>query len=175
MLIFPKARRHRSRSHSRENRHRDRPDRRSKRVKSRSVSRSPRRHRRSRSRSPARRRSRSPLRTRSRGGGGSRVENPTPSRCIAIFGLSMYTRERELRDIFSHYGSIEDVQVVYDKQSGRSRGFGFVYYKNVDDAVKARDRMNGQDLDGRHIRVDFSTTTRGHSPTPGIYLGRCSK
>ena len=66
-------------------------------------------------------------------------EDPKESRCLGVFGLSMYTQERELRDLFARYGQVDDVQVVYDHQTGRSRGFAFVYMHNVDDAVEVRE------------------------------------
>lgn len=99
-------------------------------------------------------------------------DNPEPSRCLGVFGLSLYTQERDLRDVFGKYGPIEDVQVVYDAQSGRSRGFAFVYFEETEDAKMAKDRCNGQEIDGRKIRVDFSITQRAHTPTPGIYMGK---
>jgi len=57
-------------------------------------------------------------------------------------------------------------------QTGRSRGFGFVYFDNKDDAEEAKERANGMELDGRRIRVDYSITKRPHTPTPGVYVGR---
>ena len=57
-------------------------------------------------------------------------------------------------------------------QTGRSRGFGFVYYEHTEDAKAAKDAMNDQEIDGRRIRVDFSITKRPHTPTPGVYMGR---
>ena len=57
-------------------------------------------------------------------------------------------------------------------QTGRSRGFGFVYFDNREDAEEAKERANGMELDGRRIRVDFSITKRPHTPTPGVYVGR---
>lgn len=104
---------------------------------------------------------------------GSR-DNPNASRCLGVFGLSLYTQERDLKEVFSKYGPLEDVQVVYDAQSGRSRGFSFVYFENVEDAKAAKDRCNGLEIDGRKIRVDYSITQRAHTPTPGIYMGKPS-
>ncbi|KAM4820849.1 transformer-2 protein homolog beta-like isoform 1-T2 [Thomomys bottae] len=106
------------------------------------------------------------------GGGGGNREDPDPNCCLGVFGLSLYTTERDLREVFSKYGAIADVSVVYDQQSGRSRGFAFVYFESVDDAKEAKERANGMELDGRRIRVDFSITKRPHTPTPGIYMGR---
>lgn len=115
-------------------------------------------------------RSRSPMSTRRRHEGDR--ENPPAGRCIGIFGLSIYTKESDILDVFSRYGPIDDVQIVYDAQSGRSRGFAFVYFQNVADAAEAKERCNGIDIDGRKIRVDFSLTQRAHTPTPGIYMGK---
>ncbi|XP_059533754.1 transformer-2 protein homolog beta-like [Myotis daubentonii] len=133
-------------------------------------------HRRSRSRSGSRDYRRrpshghSPMSTRRRHVGNR--ANPDPNCCLGAFGLSFYTTERDLREVFSKYGPIADVTVVYDQQSRRSRGFAFVYFENVDDAKEAREHANGMEIDGRRIRVDFSITKRPHSPTPGIYMGR---
>ncbi|XP_075584594.1 transformer 2 isoform X5 [Dermatophagoides farinae] len=115
-------------------------------------------------------RSRSPMSSRRRHVGNR--ENPPSGRCLGIFGLSIYTQERDLKDVFSKYGPIEDVQIVYDAQTGRSRGFAFVYFENRNHAVEAKDRCNGMEIDGRKIRVDFSITQRAHTPTPGIYMGK---
>ncbi|XP_038422592.1 transformer-2 protein homolog beta-like isoform X1 [Canis lupus familiaris] len=98
--------------------------------------------------------------------------NPDPNCCCGVFGLSLYTTERDLREVFSKYGPIADVSIVYDQQSRRSRGFAFVYFENVDDAKEAKECANGMEFDGRRIRVDFSITKRPHNPTPEIYMGR---
>ncbi|XP_073489222.1 transformer-2 protein homolog beta isoform X4 [Aquarana catesbeiana] len=168
------SRHSRSKSRSRsESRSRSRRSSRRHYTRSRTRSRS---HRRSRSRSYSRdyrRRhshSRSPMSNRRRHIG-SRA-NPDPNCCLGVFGLSLYTTERDLREVFSKYGPIADVSIVYDQQSRRSRGFSFVYFENVEDAKEAKERANGMELDGRRIRVDFSITKRPHTPTPGIYMGR---
>lgn len=98
-------------------------------------------------------------------------EHPKPNRCLGVFGLSIYTTERQIRDIFSKYGKLDKVQVIFDAKTGRSRGFCFVYYELVDDAAYAKEQCGGMEIDGRRIRVDFSITQRAHTPTPGIYMG----
>ncbi|XP_023670538.1 transformer-2 protein homolog beta-like [Paramormyrops kingsleyae] len=159
--------RSRSRSKSRSRSHRG-----SRRRYSRSRS----HHRRSRSRSYSaeyrreRSHSRSPMSNRRRHIG-SRA-NPDPNCCLGVFGLSLYTTERDLREVFSKYGPLTDVTIVYDQQSRRSRGFAFVYFENREDSKEAKEQANGMELDGRRIRVDFSITKRPHTPTPGIYMGR---
>lgn len=99
-------------------------------------------------------------------------EHPPSGRCLGVFGLSIYTQETDLKEILGKYGHIEDVQIVYDAQTGRSRGFAFVYFEREGDAAVAKDRCNGIEVDGRKIRVDFSITQRAHTPTPGIYMGK---
>jgi len=99
-------------------------------------------------------------------------DDPEPSKCLGVFGLSLYTTERELEKEFGKFGPLEKVQVVLDGHSGRSRGFAFVYFENNNDATEARNALTGTDMDGRKIRVDFSITKRAHTPTPGMYMGR---
>ncbi|XP_026230527.1 cold inducible RNA binding protein a isoform X2 [Anabas testudineus] len=73
---------------------------------------------------------------------------------LFIGGLSFETNEESLEKAFSKYGTIEKVDVIRDKETGRSRGFGFVKYDNAEDAKDALEAMNGKTLDGRAIRVD---------------------
>uniref|UniRef100_UPI0037E7B17B transformer-2 protein homolog alpha n=1 Tax=Semicossyphus pulcher TaxID=241346 RepID=UPI0037E7B17B len=108
----------------------------------------------------------------SHGGDADVRANPDPSTCLGVFGLSLYTTERDLREVFSRYGPLAGVNVVYDQRTGRSRGFAFVYFERIEDSKEAMERANGMELDGRRIRVDFSITKRAHTPTPGIYMGR---
>ncbi|XP_056643868.1 transformer-2 protein homolog beta-like [Diorhabda sublineata] len=149
-------RRHKSRSRSRSNR----------RYKSSKYSRS-----RSRSGGYGRRSySHSPMSSRKRHTGTR--DNPKQSRCLGVFGLSVYTTEDELYHLMSKYGPVERVQVVIDAKTGRSRGFSFVYFENSDDAKVAKEQCTGMKLNGKSIRVDYSITERAHTPTPGIYMGK---
>ena len=63
-------------------------------------------------------------------------DDPQTSRCIGIFGLSLYTQERELKEVFGRFGAIDTIQVVMDHQTGRSRGFAFIYYRDEQDAIE---------------------------------------
>lgn len=87
-----------------------------------------------------------------------------------MFGLNFTTTERDLEREFGRYGKIDRVQVVLDGPTKRSRGFAFIYFENVDDAEKARDNLNGTEISGFKIRVDFSITNAAHKPTPGVYF-----
>lgn len=149
-----------------------------------SRSRSPRRYR-SRSRSP-RRYDRSPRRYRSRSprrdygssrprfdrGGPHNRPKADPSNVLGVFGLNLRTNEEDLERIYGKYGKIEKVTVVFDRRINQSRGFGFVYFDTVEAADEARQATNGMELDGRSIRVDFSTTQKPHESTPGFYAGK---
>ncbi|XP_064078001.1 transformer-2 protein homolog alpha-like isoform X1 [Macrobrachium nipponense] len=124
----------------------------------------------SRSRRGNRSRTRSPMSTRRRHHGSR--EDPSPSTCLGVFGLSIYTSERQLHHLFGKYGPLAKVQVVLDAKTGRSRGFAFIYFEHMDDATEAKEQCTGMEIDGRRIRVDYSITERAHTPTPGIYMGR---
>lgn len=58
-----------------------------------------------------------------------------------------------LRDVFAKVGEVADANVVTDRETGRSRGFGFVEMKNDADAKKAIDTLNGTEVDGRKMFV----------------------
>ncbi|KAM4539704.1 RNA-binding protein 3-like [Odontesthes bonariensis] len=73
---------------------------------------------------------------------------------LFVGGLSFDTNEDSLAAAFGEYGAIEKVDVIRDRETGRSRGFGFVKYDNEEDARAALEAMNGKTLDGRAIRVD---------------------
>lgn len=69
--------------------------------------------------------------------------NPDPSTCLGVFGLSLYTTERDLREVFSRYGPLAGVNVVYDQRTGRSRGFAFVYFERLEDSKEVRENVCG--------------------------------
>lgn len=57
-------------------------------------------------------------------------------------------------------------------QTNISRGYAFIYYKHLRDAVDAKESSTGLEIEGRRIRVDYSVTTRPHERTPGLYKGK---
>lgn len=78
---------------------------------------------------------------------------------LFIGGLAWHTEEGTLRQKFEEFGAVEEAVVVKDRDTGRSRGFGFVRYTNEDDAQKAIQAMNNIEFDGRTIRVDKASDT----------------
>ncbi|BEI85038.1 hypothetical protein CcaverHIS002_0504390 [Cutaneotrichosporon cavernicola] len=97
--------------------------------------------------------------------------HPDANNVLGVFGLSIRTRERDLEDEFMRYGDVEKVTIVYDQRTDRSRGFGFITMRSTEDATRAIEKLNGIELHGRNIRVDYSATTKPHAPTPGEYRG----
>jgi len=75
---------------------------------------------------------------------------------LFVGGLAWETNDDSLRSAFAEHGEVSEAQVVVDRDTGRSRGFGFVTFNNDADAHKARDELNGKELDGREIRVDVA-------------------
>jgi len=73
---------------------------------------------------------------------------------LFVGGLSFDTTDDSLRTFFEQAGTVDSAQVVTDRFSGRSRGFGFVEMSSSAEARTAIDTLNGQVLDGRTITVD---------------------
>ncbi len=72
---------------------------------------------------------------------------------LFVGNLSYSMTSDALRDAFAKIGEVVDANIVMDKMSGRSRGFGFIEMKNEEDAKKAIETLNGTDVDGRKIFV----------------------
>ncbi|KAI1891720.1 hypothetical protein AGOR_G00146670 [Albula goreensis] len=90
---------------------------------------------------------------------------------LFVGGLSFDTNEQSLEDVFSKYGQITEVVVIKDRESQKSRGFGFITFENPDDAKDAMLAMNGKSLDGRQIRVDQAGKSGGGNRPGGGYRG----
>jgi RNA recognition motif-containing protein len=72
---------------------------------------------------------------------------------IYIGNLSYKIREKDLQSVLEEYGTVNSVKVVTDRETGRSKGFGFVEMANDDEANKAIQELNGAELDGRTMVV----------------------
>ena len=78
------------------------------------------------------------------------------SKKLFVGSLSWDTNDEGLRNAFSAHGEISEAVVISDRDTGRSRGFGFVTFEDDDAADKAVAALNGTELDGRTIRVDVA-------------------
>ncbi|MGQ0554274.1 MAG: RNA recognition motif domain-containing protein [Planctomycetota bacterium] len=83
---------------------------------------------------------------------------------LFVGGLSWNTDAAALRAAFESYGSVTEAVVVSDRETGRSRGFGFVTFGNAEEGKAAMKAMNGAQLDGRTIKCDEAVE---RSPRPG--------
>jgi len=73
---------------------------------------------------------------------------------IYVGNLSRQTTEDDLRQAFEGFGQVESINIIKDKFSGESRGFGFVEMPSKQEAQKAIEEMNGKDLMGRTVNVN---------------------
>ncbi|XP_054783710.1 organelle RRM domain-containing protein 2, mitochondrial [Prosopis cineraria] len=73
---------------------------------------------------------------------------------LFVSGLSRLTTDEKLKEAFAPFGQLVEAKVITDRISGRSKGFGFVTYANIEDAEKAKEGMNAKFLDGWVIFVD---------------------
>jgi len=83
------------------------------------------------------------------------------SKKLFVGGLSWGTDDHGLRTAFEKFGAIEDAKVITDRETGRSRGFGFVTFMEGNDADNAIEEMNGASLDGRTLNVNEAHDRRG--------------
>ncbi len=73
---------------------------------------------------------------------------------LFVGGLAWATTDDSLRAAFEAFGAVSEAKVVLDRETGRSRGFGFVSFDDDDAADTAMQEMDGKELDGRQIRVN---------------------
>ena len=78
------------------------------------------------------------------------------SKKLFVGSLSWDTNDEGLRNAFATHGEVSEAVVISDRDTGRSRGFGFVTFEDDEAADKAIAALNGAELDGRTIRVDVA-------------------
>ncbi len=75
---------------------------------------------------------------------------------LFVGGLPFATTDDELNQLFAAHGNVASATVVRDRESGRSKGFGFVEFENDDEGKKAQEALNGTEFGGRTISVDMA-------------------
>ena len=73
---------------------------------------------------------------------------------LYVGGLSYDTTDNSLETLFTGYGAVDSARVITDRDSGRSKGFGFVEMSNEDEATNAISSLNGSNFEGRTITVN---------------------
>lgn len=87
---------------------------------------------------------------------------------LFVGSLAWATNDDSLKDFFSAAGNVVSANVIMDRESGRSKGFGFVEMSSDEEAKKAIDELNGKELDGRPIVV---SEARPRAPRPDFNGG----
>jgi len=86
---------------------------------------------------------------------------------LYIGNLPFKAREEELQALFQQAGAVESVNIIRDKISGQSRGFGFVEMASAEDAQKAIEMFNGHSMENREIIVNEARPQAPRSPRSG--------
>lgn len=91
---------------------------------------------------------------------------------LFVGNLPFSATEDALRDVFSEQGSIMGIRLPTDPESGRPKGFGYVQYSSVEEARHAHSQLQGQEIEGRSLRLDFSTPRPANGDRGGGFGGR---
>ncbi|MBU2577842.1 RNA-binding protein [Patescibacteria group bacterium] len=96
---------------------------------------------------------------------------------LYVGGLPYNYSDEQLREMFSQAGNVVNVNIISDKFSGQSKGFGFVEMSNAQEAQKAIEMFNGKEIDNRKITVNIARPReeRGSDKGPGGRSGRRSR
>lgn len=73
---------------------------------------------------------------------------------LFVGGLPFSTTSDELEQIFAEFGTVASAKVITDRDTGRSKGFGFVEFENEEEGKKAEKEMNGKEVGGRSVTVN---------------------
>lgn len=90
---------------------------------------------------------------------------------IYVSGLSYNTSSESLQELFAEYGEVTSARIITDRETGRSRGFGFVEMSNDEDAQKAINELNETDLEGKTISVSVAREKRERRDDGGYNRG----
>ncbi|KAJ1490406.1 hypothetical protein T484DRAFT_1614030 [Baffinella frigidus] len=82
---------------------------------------------------------------------------------LFVGGIPWAFDSEDLREAFSSFGTVTDANIVYDRETGRSRGFGFVSFEETDAAKKACNEMDQAEVGGRTVNVNFA---KARAPRP---------
>lgn len=85
---------------------------------------------------------------------------------LYVGNLSFQMQESQLEDLFAQYGSVKSVRIITDRDTGRSRGFGFVEMSTVDEAQEAISNLDGKEAEGRNLRVNIAEEKNNFNRRP---------
>jgi len=91
---------------------------------------------------------------------------------LYVGNLSFSTSNEDLHELFSQMGTVESANVVEDRETGRSRGFGFVEMASTEEAEKAIQEFNGKEINGRSLTVNEAKPRENRAGSGGCGGGR---
>lgn len=83
---------------------------------------------------------------------------------IYVGNLPWSTSDQDLTDAFGAFGKVEKASIISDRNSGRSKGFGFVTMEDADEANKAIESLNGTEMAGRNLKVNEARPREDRPP-----------
>ncbi len=86
-----------------------------------------------------------------------------------VSNLSFHTTDEDLKNLFSDFGEVSSSKVITDRETGRSRGFGFVEMPEEADAKKAMEELDGKDIEGRALSVTVARPKEQRSGGGGSF------
>ncbi len=90
---------------------------------------------------------------------------------LYVGNLSYHTTESELKDLFATYGEVESARIITDRDTGRSKGFGFVELSNRSEGEQAIAELNGKEIDSRQVKVNEAKPRTNNRGGGGGYGG----
>ena len=83
---------------------------------------------------------------------------------LYVGNLAFQTSSEELQTLFAQAGTVESVSLIEDRETGRSRGFGFVEMSTKEEGAAAIEKFNGQEVGGRSLKVDEAKQSENRAP-----------
>ncbi|PIK33857.1 putative cleavage stimulation factor subunit 2 [Apostichopus japonicus] len=93
-------------------------------------------------------------------------------RSVFVGNIPYDTSEEKLKDIFSEVGPVLSFRLVYDRDTGKPKGYGFCEYQDEETALSAMRNLNGYDINGRALRVDYATTEKNKEEMKALQLAQ---
>ena len=90
---------------------------------------------------------------------------------LYVGNLAYSIRDEDLQQSFSQFGTVTSAKVMMDRDTGRSKGFGFVTFATDEQAARAKNELDGKIVDGRPIKVDFPREREDRGPRGGGFGG----
>lgn len=75
---------------------------------------------------------------------------------LYVGGIPWALEWQDVKDAFKVHGEVNHVKIIKDRETARSKWYGFVEFAEIESAVKAREQMNGSELQGRTLKVEFA-------------------